>query len=68
MLIVHPEFVVDERQKRKAVLLPYDEWQKIVEEMEELDDIRAYDESKAQPSDSVLFDTAVKEIRESKIS
>ncbi|MBW8003400.1 MAG: hypothetical protein FVQ80_15530 [Planctomycetes bacterium] len=68
MLIVHPEFVVDERQKRKAVLLPYDEWQKIVEEMEELDDIRAYDESKAQPSDSVLFDTAVKEIREGKIS
>ena len=68
MLIVHPEFVVDERQKRKAVLLPYDEWQKIVEEMEELDDIRAYDESKSQPSDSVLFDTAVKEIREGKIS
>ncbi len=68
MLIVHPEFVVDERQKRKAVLLPYDEWQKIVEEMEELDDIRAYDESKAKPSDSVLFDTAVKEIREGKIS
>lgn len=68
MLIVHPEFVVDERQKRKAVLLPYDEWQKIVEEMEELDDIRAYDKSKAQPSDSVLFDTAVKEIREGKIS
>ena len=68
MLIVHPEFVVDERQKRKAVLLPYDEWQKIVEEMEELDDIRAYDESKAKPSDSVLFDTAEKEIREGKIS
>lgn len=67
MLIVHPEYVVDERQKRKAVLLPYGEWQKIVEEMEELDDIRTYDESKAQPSDSVLFDTAVKEIREGKI-
>jgi len=68
MLIVHPEFVVDDEQNRKAVLLPYDEWQKIVEEMEELDDIRAYDESKAQPSNSVLFDTAVKEIREGKIS
>jgi formate-dependent nitrite reductase cytochrome c552 subunit len=68
MLIVHPEFVIDEEQKRKAVLLPYDEWQKIVEEMEELYDIRAYDEGKNQPSDSLLFDTAVKEIREGKIS
>lgn len=68
MLTVHPEFVVDEEQERKAVLLPYDEWQQIVEEMEELDDIRAYDEGKAQPSDSVPFDKAVKEIREGNIS
>ena len=68
MLRVHPEFVVGEGQEWKAVLLPYDEWQKIVEEMEELDDIRAYDEGKSQPSDSVSFDTAVKEIREGNIS
>ena len=68
MLKVHPEFVVDKGQKMKAVLLPYDEWQNIVEEMEELDDIRAYDEGKAQPSDPVPFDTAVKEIRQGKIS
>ena len=68
MLRVHPEFVVDEEQERKAVLLPYDEWQQIVEEMEELDDIRAYDESKAQPSNPVPFDTAVKEIRKGNIS
>ena len=68
MLSVHPEFVVDAGQKRTAVLLPYDEWQKIIEEMEELDDIRAYDESKAQIPDSVPFETAVKEIREGKIS
>ena len=67
MLKLHPEFVVDDGQNPKAVLLPYDEWQKIVEEMEELDDIRAYDKAKDQPSDSVSFDTAVKEIREGKI-
>jgi len=65
---LHPEFVVDEGQNPKAVLLPYSEWQEIVEEMEELDDIRAYDEVKEQPSDSVPFDTAIKEIREGKTS
>ena len=32
MLVIHPEFVVDEQQNRKAVLLPYEEWEKIVEE------------------------------------
>ena len=68
MLSLHPEFVIDEGENRKAVLLPYKEWQKILEEMEELDDIRAYDEAKAQPSDSVPFDVAVKKIREGKMS
>lgn len=68
MLVIHPEFVVDEQQNRKAVLLPYEEWEKIVEEMEELDDIRAYDEAKSRPSEQIPFDGAVKEIREGKAS
>ena len=68
MTTVHPKFVVDEHQKRKAVLLPYEEWEKIVEEMEELADIKAYDEAKASPSEPVPFKDAVKEIREGKIS
>ena len=65
---VHPKFVVDEHQNRKAVLLPYEEWQRIVEEMEELADIRAYDKAKASPSEPLPFEDAVKEIREDKIS
>ena len=68
MIVIHPEFVVDERQNRKAVLLPYEEWEKIVEAMEELDDIRAYDEAKSRPSDPIPLDDAVKEIREGKAS
>ena len=49
MLALHPEYVIDEHQKTKAVLLPFDEWQQLLEVMEELEDIRAYDEAKAQP-------------------
>ena len=63
-MALHPKFVVDEQQNREAVLLPYKEWEKIVEEMEMLDDIRAYDEAKSHPSDPVPFNDAVKEIRE----
>ena len=67
-MVVHPKFVVDEHQNRQAVLLPYEEWEKIVEAMEELDDIRAYDEAKSRPSDPIPLDDAVKEIRKGKIS
>lgn len=63
MVTVHPEYVVDEKQHRKAVLLPVAEWERIVEELEELDDIRAFDKAKAGSQDSVPFEQAVREIR-----
>ncbi len=64
MVTVHPQFVVDENQRRQAVLLPVAEWHKVVEELEELDDIRAYDEAKLAPGEPISFEEAVREIRE----
>jgi hypothetical protein len=64
MVTVHPEYVVDEKQNRKSVILPFVEWQRVVEDLEELDDIRAYDEAKTGPQDAVPLDQAVREIRE----
>jgi hypothetical protein len=61
---VHLQYVIDENQRRQAVLLPLAEWERIVEELDELDDIRAYDEAKAGPQDTVPFDQAVREIQE----
>ncbi len=67
MVIIHPEFVVDEHQNRKAVLVPYEEWQKIVEEMEEIADVKVYDKAKDSPSDPLSFENAVREIHEDNI-
>ena len=64
MVTVHPEYVVDKDKHTKAVLLPISEWEQIVDALEELDDIRAYDEAKASPQDSIPFDQAVREIQE----
>lgn len=58
MLSVHPQYVIDENQQRRAVLLTAEEWVGILEELEELDDIRAYDEAKAGPQESLPFDQA----------
>lgn len=67
MINVHEEYLVDEAGNRKAVVLPLSMWQQIKEELEELDDIRAYDEAKAQPSTPVPFEQAMNEIRKGKI-
>jgi PHD/YefM family antitoxin component YafN of YafNO toxin-antitoxin module len=64
MVTVHPQYVVDGEQQPKAVLLPLEEWKRVVEELEELDDIRAYDAAKADSQDAVPFEQAVREIQE----
>ena len=67
MITTHEEYLVDEAGNRKAVVLPLAAWQQIKEELEELEDIRAYDEAKAQPSEPVPFEQAIREIHEGRI-
>jgi PHD/YefM family antitoxin component YafN of YafNO toxin-antitoxin module len=64
MVTVHPQYVLDDNQKPKAVIIPLDEWEQIIEELDELDDIRAYDEAKTGPQDAIPFEQAVREINE----
>jgi hypothetical protein len=63
MLTLHPEYVVDEHQRRKAVLLPLAEWDRILEDLEDLDDIRAFDTAKSGSQEIIPFDQAVCEIQ-----
>ena len=57
MIALHPEFGVIGKAEKKAVLLPIAEWKRLMEDMEELEDIRAYDKAKAEPADApVPFD------------
>jgi hypothetical protein len=62
MMTIHPEYVVDDANQRKSVVLSLSEWEQIMEELEELEDIRAYDHAKAQPSEPVPFEDAVREV------
>jgi hypothetical protein len=62
--IFKPKFVIDADRKTKAVLLSIGDWRRIVEDLEELDEIRAYDAAKAKPQDAIPFEQAVREIEE----
>ena len=56
-------FVVDETGNRVAVLIDIDEYQKVLEALEELESINAYDEAKASGDEIISFDQAVNEIK-----
>lgn len=62
MATIHPKFVVDENAVRQGVLLSLKEWRQILDELEELDDIRAYDAAKSEPQDAIPFEQAVREL------
>ena len=52
MTNIHPEYVIDSESNPTPVVLPITEWNAILEELEELDDIREYDKAKSTPQES----------------
>lgn len=64
MITIHPQYVVDAAQTRTAVLIPAAEWEQILEALEDLDDIRAYDAAKAEGQEAVPFAQALREIEQ----
>ncbi len=63
MIDISPNYVIDKENKPKAVLLNFSDWQKVISALEELDDIKAYDQAKAMPQESIPFDQAIREIQ-----
>jgi PHD/YefM family antitoxin component YafN of YafNO toxin-antitoxin module len=60
------QYIVDEQGRRTAVVLGLEDYRKILEELELLESIRAYDAAKASAEEAVPFDRAVDEIERSR--
>ncbi len=65
-------YVVDENGERVSVILPVEEYERMVEELEESEDVRLYDEAKAEiereGSEIIPLEQAMREIREGKVT
>jgi PHD/YefM family antitoxin component YafN of YafNO toxin-antitoxin module len=65
-------YIVDENGKRTDVILPLEEYERLIEALEDLEDVRLYDEAKAAlhsgESEVVPLEQAMREIREGKVS
>ena len=49
------QFVTDDRGEKLAVILPIKKYYKMLDELEEIEDIRLYDEVKARQEESISF-------------
>lgn len=62
MPVLNKRFVVDDEGKPVGVFLDIEDYRKLLEELEELDSIRAFDRAKASGEKSIPFDQAIAEI------
>ena len=57
-------YIVDEKGNRVGVLLDMDEYRSLLEDLEELESIRAFDAAKASNDEAVPFEQAIREIEQ----
>jgi PHD/YefM family antitoxin component YafN of YafNO toxin-antitoxin module len=61
---MNTQFVTDDHGKKLAVILPIKDYQKMIEDLEELEDIKLYDKAKKGKQEFIDADLAFKEIEE----
>ncbi len=66
MTHIRENFVVDAKGNRVGVFLPIKDYNKLIEELEELDDIKAYDKAVSRKQEFIPLDQVLKQIETSR--
>jgi hypothetical protein len=66
MTHLRENFVVDAKGNRVGVFLPIKDYNKLIEELEDRDDIRAYDKAVSRKQEFIPLDQALKQIETSR--
>ena len=62
MGILQKQYIKDDKGKQVGVILAIAEYETLIERLEELEDIIAYDKAKAEPSDPMPFADFLKQL------
>jgi len=62
MSLSNHQYITDDKGNRTSVILPIDHYKTMLEDLEELESIRAFDDAKASEDEAVPFDQAINEI------
>ena len=60
MITVHPQYITDKEGNKISVVLPIREFELILEELEDIEDVQLYDSAQASNEESILLDEAFK--------
>jgi PHD/YefM family antitoxin component YafN of YafNO toxin-antitoxin module len=61
MLAIHPQYINDTNGNKSLVILPLKEFDAMMEELEDMEDVRLYDEAKREDTgERILFSDYLK--------
>ncbi len=61
MLTVHPQYIKDSEGNKSLVILPVQEFESLMEELEDMEDVKLYDEAKKEDTgERILFSDYIK--------
>jgi PHD/YefM family antitoxin component YafN of YafNO toxin-antitoxin module len=61
-----PQYITDINGKKLSVILPVKDYERMLEELEDQEDVRAYDEVKSRNEESIPFEQYLKERKRSR--
>jgi ribosome maturation factor RimP len=61
LTLVKPQYITDENGHKISVILPVDEYERIIQELEDVDDVKLYDKVKNAKESSIPFDDFLKQ-------
>jgi hypothetical protein len=62
MIAIHPQYITDNTGKKLSAILTMDEFKSILDKLEDLEDIRLYDESKNDNEPAIAKNIAMQMI------
>jgi hypothetical protein len=62
MTVLHPQFITDTNGKKISAIIPIEEFKTILDELEDLEDIRLYDNSKTDNEPAIAKSEAMQMI------
>lgn len=61
-----PQFITDAKGKKLSVVLDIRDYERILEQLEDIEDVKLYDEVKAKNEESIPFDQYLKQRKKTK--
>ena len=60
MITVHPQYITDKEGNKISVVLPIREFEMLLKELDDIEDVKSYDDAQASNEDSILLEEAFK--------